>query len=137
MPPVTTNPLSGIDHTLIGVRDLESARATWRHLGFTVTPRGRHIGWGTGNYCVMFGDDYVELLGIVDPSQFLNRLDTLLETRGEGLLGLALEREVLGDGRGQARLAVVDVADRADVDVRLVALELLLGHLPCVSSSPL
>jgi hypothetical protein len=89
MRPVTGNPLSGIDHTLIGVRDLEAARDAWLHLGFTVTPRGRHIGWGTGNYCVMFGDDYVELLGIVDPSQFLNRLDTLLETRGEGLLGLA------------------------------------------------
>ena len=83
------NPLSGIDHTLIGVRDLEAARNTWRHLGFTVTPRGRHIGWGTGNYCIMFSDDYVELLGIVDSSQFLNKLDVLLETRGEGLLGLA------------------------------------------------
>ena len=32
------------------------------------------------------------------------------------------------DRRGQRRLAVVDVPDRADVDVRLVALELLLGH---------
>ncbi|UEM04648.1 VOC family protein [Skermanella rosea] len=82
-------PISGIDHTLVGVRDLEAARATWRHLGFTVTPRGRHIGWGTGNYCIMFPGDYVELLGIVDPGQFLNRLDTLLETRGEGFLGLA------------------------------------------------
>ena len=28
-------------------------------------------------------------LGIVDPAQFLNRLDTLLEERGEGFLGLA------------------------------------------------
>lgn len=89
MAPVTSGPLTGIDHTLIGVRDLEAARDTWRHLGFTVTPRGRHIGWGTGNYCVMFRDDYVELLGIVDPAQFLNRLDVLLETRGEGFLGLA------------------------------------------------
>jgi catechol 2,3-dioxygenase-like lactoylglutathione lyase family enzyme len=83
------NPLNGIDHTLIGVRDLEAARDTWRRLGFTVTPRGRHIGWGTGNYCVMFRDDYVELLGIVDPAQFLNRLDVQLEARGEGFLGLA------------------------------------------------
>ena len=49
--------------------------------------------------------------------------------RVEGaVLRLALQGEVLGDRRGQARLAVVDVADRADVDVRLVALELLLGH---------
>lgn len=89
MAPLSLGPLTGIDHTLIGVRDLEAARGTWRRLGFTVTPRGRHIGWGTGNYCVMFRDDYVELLGIVDPAQFLNRLDVLLETRGEGFLGLA------------------------------------------------
>ena len=44
------------------------------------------------------------------------------------VLGLALQGQVLGDGRGQRGLAVVDVADRADVDVRLGALELLLGH---------
>jgi catechol 2,3-dioxygenase-like lactoylglutathione lyase family enzyme len=89
MQPVTANPLSGIDHTLIGVRDLEAARSAWRRLGFTVTPRGRHIGWGTGNYCIMFPADYVELLGIVDPTQFLNGLDTRLATKGEGFLGLA------------------------------------------------
>ena len=45
------------------------------------------------------------------------------------VLGLALEGQVLGDGRRQAGLAVVDVTDGADVDVGLVALELLLGHL--------
>ena len=39
--------------------------------------------------------------------------------------------EHVGDRGGQRRLAVVDVADRADVDVRLVALELLLAHLCC------
>jgi hypothetical protein len=90
MQPVTTNPLSGIDHTLIGVRDLEAAQSAWRRLGFTITPRGRHIGWGTGNYCIMFPADYVELLGIVDPTQFLNGLDIRLATKGEGFLGLAL-----------------------------------------------
>ena len=37
-------------------------------------------------------------------------------------------REDLGDRRGQRGLAMVDVTDRADVDVRLVPLELLLGH---------
>ena len=36
--------------------------------------------------------------------------------------------EHLGDGRRQRRLAVVDVTDGADVDMRLVALELLLRH---------
>jgi hypothetical protein len=80
--------ITGIDHTLVGVRDLEAARERWLRLGFTLTPRGRHVGWGTGNYCVMLEEGYVELLGIVDPSQFSNNLDTLLEKR-EGLLGLA------------------------------------------------
>jgi hypothetical protein len=34
----------------------------------------------------------------------------------------------MGDRRRQSRLAVVDVTDRSDVDVRLGALELGLGH---------
>ena len=44
-------------------------------------------------------------------------------------LAAVLLRQHLGDGGGKRRLAVVDVADCADVDVRLVALELLLRHL--------
>jgi hypothetical protein len=35
----------------------------------------------------------------------------------------------LRDGRGQRRLAMVDMTDGPDVDMRLVALELLLGHV--------
>jgi hypothetical protein len=80
--------VTGIDHTLVGVRDLEAARQTWDTLGFTCTPRGRHIGWGTGNYCIMLESGYIELLGIVDPAQFLNNLDGFLEKR-EGLMALA------------------------------------------------
>jgi hypothetical protein len=80
--------ITGIDHTLVGVRDLEAARRAWETLGFTLTPRGRHIGWGTGNYCIMLESGYIELLGIVDPGQFLNNLDGFLEKR-EGLMGLA------------------------------------------------
>ncbi|MEP3247342.1 MAG: VOC family protein [Sneathiella sp.] len=82
--------ITGLDHTLIGVSDLEAARKTYEKLGFTITPRGSHIGWGTANYCIMFGQDYIELLGIVDPNRESNGLDLLLAERGEGLLGLAL-----------------------------------------------
>ncbi len=80
--------LTGIDHTLVGVRDLEAARALWQGLGFTVSPRGRHIGWGTANYCIMLEAGYIELLGIVDPAQFTNNLDKVLESR-EGMFALA------------------------------------------------
>ena len=83
-----TEAIAGIDHVLVGVRDLEAARRAYRHLGFTLSPRGRHIGWGTANYCIMLPQGYIELLGIVDPTQFCNNLDRFLETR-EGLLGVA------------------------------------------------
>lgn len=103
--------LDGIDHTLIGVADLDRAREVWRRLGFVATPRGRHIGWTTGNVCLMFERDYVELLGILDPAGFVNGLDVFLERRGEGLLGVALstpDAEALharagqGEGGGEA-----------------------------------
>lgn len=81
-------PASGLDHVLIGVRDLEAARRAYRALGFVCTPRGRHIGWGTANYCIMFAHDYIELLGIVDASRFTNNLDVFLARR-EGLMGVA------------------------------------------------
>jgi len=82
--------LAGIDHLIIGVRDLEAARARYARLGFNSTPRGRHVGWGTANHCIMFEHDYLELLGIVDPSQFTNELDRFLAERGEGLLGIVV-----------------------------------------------
>jgi hypothetical protein len=80
--------ITGLDHALVGVRDLEAARAAFERLGFTLSPRGRHIGWGTANYCLMFLEDYVELLGVVDPAQFTNNLDDFLEGR-EGVMGVA------------------------------------------------
>ena len=82
-------PISGIDHALVGVANLDGARDTYARLGFTTTPRGRHIGWGTGNYTIMFEHDYVELLGVIDPTQYIHGLDRFLET-GEGLLNVAL-----------------------------------------------
>ena len=47
---IAESAIAGIDHTLVGVRDLEAARAAWEKIGLRLTPRGRHIGWGTGNY---------------------------------------------------------------------------------------
>jgi catechol 2,3-dioxygenase-like lactoylglutathione lyase family enzyme len=82
-------PITGIDHALVGVADLDGARDAYTRLGFTTTPRGRHIGWGTGNYTIMFEDDYIELLGVIDPSQYIHGLDSFLAT-GEGLLNVAL-----------------------------------------------
>jgi catechol 2,3-dioxygenase-like lactoylglutathione lyase family enzyme len=73
--------IAGIDHVIVGVRDLERARQTWARLGFTLTPRGRHLGQGTANYCMMFAGDYIELLGVVAPDEFGHRLETFLKLR--------------------------------------------------------
>jgi len=83
------NGITGIDHGLIGVRDLDAACTNWERLGFTLTPRGRHVGWGTANHCIMFNDDYLELIGLVDPSQPSMSLEAALQ-KHEGLFGVAL-----------------------------------------------
>ncbi len=83
-------PIDGLDHVILGTGDLEGARALWARLGFTLTPRGRHKGWGTGNYCIMLERDYLELLGMVDPAGFDNGLGAMLAAQGDGLLGFAL-----------------------------------------------
>ena len=57
----------------------------------------------------------------------LRRLVDLVEA-GRGRAGSLLGEHLRDRGR-QRRLAVVDVTDGADVDVRLGALELLLGHV--------
>lgn len=104
--------LTGIDHLIVGVRDLEAARARYARLGFNTTPRGRHRGWGTANYCVMFGDDYLELLGVVDPAGFTNGLDRMLEAR-EGLLGIALgSRDAAGTHAAWAAAGLAPAAPR-------------------------
>jgi catechol 2,3-dioxygenase-like lactoylglutathione lyase family enzyme len=81
--------ITGIDHTVLAVADLEAARTNWQKLGFTLTPRGRHIGWATGNYCVMFPRNYHELLGIAEPGGYTAGVEDLLKTKGEGVHKLA------------------------------------------------
>jgi hypothetical protein len=56
----------GVDHVVVTVRDLDAAAKAWGRIGFTMSPRGTHSPHlGTGNYTTMFGDDYLELLGVL------------------------------------------------------------------------
>lgn len=83
------NGIENIDHPVIASADLDATREQFERLGFTVPPRGSHIEWGTGNLCIMFPDDYIEVRGIIDASRFTMHLDTHLEKHGEGLMGVA------------------------------------------------
>ncbi len=80
--PETHNGIESLDHPVIAVNDLSAARDVYEKLGFAVPPRGSHIEWGTGNLCVMFADDYLEMRGIIDPGRLLMHLDEHLEKFG-------------------------------------------------------
>jgi len=77
--------LLGIDHLVHAVDDLESCAAAFRKLGFTLPPRGRHRNMATGNYCIMFPDDYIELMGIVAPDKPDRGLRDRMAAQGQGL----------------------------------------------------
>ncbi|MBI1778078.1 MAG: VOC family protein [Proteobacteria bacterium] len=83
-----TAPIHGVDHLQVVARDLEMAKRTWARLGFTLTPRGRHQGRGTGNYCIMLNEGYIELIGIVDEKADTRNLERHLAI-GPGAIGLA------------------------------------------------
>ena len=80
-----------IDHPVIGVRDMPAARATYERLGFIVPPRGSHPQWGTGNWCIMFEHDYLEIRGALDPAKAATQAHGLMDflARREGLMGVA------------------------------------------------
>ncbi len=133
-----TGLIDGFDHALVGVSDLEVARLAWQRLGFTTCPRGKHIGWGTANYCIMFADDYLELLGIVDETQFVNNLDMFLTEHGEGLLGMAFASDQIEklakklDGEPQDLKRLLELPEGA-VEPRFKLVHPPKGTLPGLS----
>ena len=53
-----------LDHTVLNVKfNLDTAATLFGKLGFTLTPRGYHS-HGSMNQLMMFGTDYLELIGI-------------------------------------------------------------------------
>ncbi|MEW2355514.1 VOC family protein [Spirillospora sp. NPDC029432] len=66
----------GFHHTGVLTRDLDALERTYTALGFTLSPRSRHllnerpgeppVPGCTANRCALFGGAYIELLGIVD-----------------------------------------------------------------------
>ena len=81
--------MRGIDHVIVGTADLDAAAAGFARLGFNVSPKMVHP-FGTANRLIMFGDSFIELLGIEDASR-LGRLVVLrgfLRATGGGPWGL-------------------------------------------------
>jgi catechol 2,3-dioxygenase-like lactoylglutathione lyase family enzyme len=76
-----------IDHVVYGVRDLDEAAERFRRvLGLDSSPGGSHPRWGTANRIVPLGEDYVELISVVDPGAAARTAvgRSLLERTAEG-----------------------------------------------------
>ena len=103
--------ISGIDHTLIKVDDLEAARTVYQRLGFAPTPRGRHPQWGTGNYCLMLAEGYLELIGVVDQAEYdANAANRSPRRSEQGLSAIALAT----DDADIAKASLADAGIEAD-----------------------
>jgi hypothetical protein len=71
--------IDSVNHVGLAVRDLHAAAALYERLGFALSPLSVHSGsklpnappepMATGNRCAIFADNYVELLGIVNPDR--------------------------------------------------------------------
>lgn len=83
--------LTGIDHVVVAVRDLDAAARAYAAFGFTLTPRGVHS-FGSQNHCVMFAGDYLELLAVPSPRPETRAWADFLQD-GEGVASLALKTD--------------------------------------------
>ena len=76
---------------MVVVRDLAASAHRWQEFGFTVAPLGGHPPhMGTANHTIMLGEDYIELLGVLGPTEHNVRARDLLAKRGEGIERAAL-----------------------------------------------
>jgi catechol 2,3-dioxygenase-like lactoylglutathione lyase family enzyme len=93
----------GLDHVVVAVRDLDAAAAAWKALGFTISPRGTHSDhMGSGNYTIMLGSDYIELLGVLNPTPHNAPMRAFLEGR-EGLERAAFTTDDAARGAEELR----------------------------------
>jgi catechol 2,3-dioxygenase-like lactoylglutathione lyase family enzyme len=90
VPRDTTGPISGIDHVVIAVKDLDRAREAYGRLGFTLSPRGDHgPSLGTANHTIMGRRDYLELLWARAETEANRALRAAL-AEGEGIVAVAV-----------------------------------------------
>jgi catechol 2,3-dioxygenase-like lactoylglutathione lyase family enzyme len=82
--------LTGLDHVILGVRDLPSATRQYATLfGRRPSWRGEHPGEGTANTLFRLGNTYVELLAPEGDGPTARALLARIEAVGEGPVGLA------------------------------------------------
>lgn len=88
--PTPSAAIGCIDHVIIVVDDLDRDAATFRRLGFTLSPKGVHsAAMGSANHTIMLQRDYFELLSVLAPTERNARWRQALD-EGGGVAGVAL-----------------------------------------------
>jgi len=97
---------------VITARDLDSAQDSFRRMGFTLTPRGHHT-LGSQNHCVMFGQDYFELLMV--PQRLPGREYYYdFACIGDGLAAVALKTDNARGAFGELTAAALAPSEPVD-----------------------
>ncbi|HEY8565265.1 MAG TPA: VOC family protein [Beijerinckiaceae bacterium] len=96
----------GIDHLVIGLRDLDAGARFYETLGFQVGGRNRHP-WGTENRIVQFRSSFLELIAVADRS-------AIPEPRPQAFSFGAFVRDYLDRREGLAMLVLTSEDARAD-----------------------
>lgn len=124
-------PLSlDLDHAGCIVNAFESGAAQWERLGFSLTPVSRQRGavpgregfhpWATANRCVILGNTYLELIGVVDPAAFNPWARFIAKNEGLHILALrcddAAAAHTILAARTDALLPPVPRERKLDVD---------------------
>jgi hypothetical protein len=89
----------GVDHAVVVAPDLDGAAENWKRLGFTISPRGTHSAkMGTGNTTIMLGEDYIELLGVLDETEHNAPTRAFLARTGGGIERVAFTTPDAAEG---------------------------------------
>ncbi|MCU1738006.1 MULTISPECIES: VOC family protein [unclassified Pseudomonas] len=115
----------GIDHPLVTVRDHAVALEQYRKMGFSPSPVSYHP-WGSVTSLMMFPSNFIELIGVDDPSKFgtnsVNgfcfgrQLGQFLDRGEEGVSLVALHSKNADDDH--ARLVESGLASQGRIDFR-------------------
>jgi hypothetical protein len=111
--------LTGVDHLMICVADLQQGIDAYTRMGFGVHPGGVHPGRGTHNAIAFFEHDYLEVMGLRDRAEYLAAAGAaggLLEflERGGGLRYIAMQSDDLDADVAAMRKRGVDVTDASE-----------------------
>lgn len=103
-----------LDHLGYAVRDLDEAAVRFREeSGLDSVVGGRHVGFGTANRIVPLGDQYIEIVGVVDEA----------EAEGSAFGRSVLDRAADGGGW----LVIVVTTDDVDAEAARLGLEVSSG----------